>query len=383
MKIAHLCLSNWYVDNFDYQENCLIRQHVLSGHDVLVVASTETISRKQRVEYVAPSSYVGSEGARVTRLPYAKWLPHGLMKKLRIHTDVLDTLKSFAPDVILFHGTCGWELHTVARYAQENDQVKLFVDSHEDKYNSARNFLSRTILHRQYYARVLRAALPNIEKILCYSTESMDFVKTTYGVPGSKLELFPLGGFPIEDSDYINRRQTTRNLYGIDENNVLFVQAGKQTSRKRLVESLKAFSECASDNYRFIVAGSIAPEISVIATKLISCDKRVQYVGWQSPDEIRSLLCAADIYLQPGTQSVTMQNSMCCRCALILDDVPSHRYYVSDNGWLIREDRSLNAIIQQITTISLEQINSLGMMSFEFAKNKLDYRLLAARILSS
>ena len=44
MKIAHICLSCFYIDGFSYQENELVRQNVSDGHDVLVITSTETIN---------------------------------------------------------------------------------------------------------------------------------------------------------------------------------------------------------------------------------------------------------------------------------------------------------------------------------------------------
>ena len=66
MKIAHICLSNFYVDGFGYQENDLVREHVAAGHDVLVLASTETI-RGDRTTHGEPGSYLGGDGAQVIR----------------------------------------------------------------------------------------------------------------------------------------------------------------------------------------------------------------------------------------------------------------------------------------------------------------------------
>ena len=65
MKIAHVCLSNFYIDRVGYQENELVRQHVEDGHDVVVIASTETYAADGTLTYVAPSTYCGGEGAQV------------------------------------------------------------------------------------------------------------------------------------------------------------------------------------------------------------------------------------------------------------------------------------------------------------------------------
>ena len=42
MKILHCCLAAFYIDNYGYQENILPKIHQIHGHEVKIVASTET-----------------------------------------------------------------------------------------------------------------------------------------------------------------------------------------------------------------------------------------------------------------------------------------------------------------------------------------------------
>jgi len=74
MKILHCCLSNFYIDNYNYQENMLVREHVKLGHDVRVLASTETYNSDGLFTYTDAGSYMGSDGALVTRVPYKKYI---------------------------------------------------------------------------------------------------------------------------------------------------------------------------------------------------------------------------------------------------------------------------------------------------------------------
>ena len=379
MRVLHLCLSNWFVDGVGYQENELVRQHLTDGHEVLVVASTETHSDDGKLTYIDPSEYMGDEGAKIIRIPYRRFLPELLMRKLRIHVGLRKILETYAPNVILFHGTCGWELITVANYLEHNPNVNFFVDSHEDQYNSARNWLSRELLHKLYYAPILRFALSKIKKILCYTPDSINFVKTIYGISPEKLELFPLGGRPVTDDEYENRRSITRNKYGIGIDEILLIQSGKQTRRKKIIDSVKALSQIQNRNFRFFIIGTIEKSITEEIFQIIDDDERISYLGWKNLDELTDLLCAADIYLQPGSgiQSVTMQHSLCCRCAVILDDLLSHRYCVSNNGWLIGRDGTLDKIIRDIWRVDLEEMKNA---SFQFAQEHLDYAFLAKRI---
>ena len=376
MKIAHVCLSNWYVDGWSYQENELIRQHVLDGHNVLVLASTEVPNVDGTITYLQPSDYVGSEGAKVKRLPY-RFGPHKLMKKIRAHPSVKYQLEYFQPDAILFHGTCGWEVITVANYAKVHPEVHFYIDSHEDWYNSARSFISREILHKLFYRYCLSRAWPLAKKILCVSIEAIDFVKKMYGVPVEKIEFFPLGGRIPTDLQYYKLRKEGREKYRIATNEILFVQAGKQTIAKKLLETLTAFNATPS-HARLMIAGSLDNAIKTEVLGLIAQNSRITFLGWQSVDEITQLLCAADVYLQPGTQSVTMQNSLCCRCVPILANVPSHRVFIKDNGWLVDNQDELQAAILEACKV---QLGPMSLKSLRVAKKLLDYKALSRRVL--
>lgn len=363
-----------------YQENALVRQHVADGHDVLVVASTETLSRDGEIGYIQPSEYMGSDGARVIRIPYRRFLPHGVMKKFRAYPGVLDILRREQPDVILFHGLCSWELQTVRAYKASNPSVKFYADSHEDFNNSARTFASKQLLHRQYYKRVLHRALDDIEKVLCISVETMDFVHDFYEVPREKIEFYPLGGFVYEDAEYARIRELTREQYEVKDDQVLFVQSGKMdNSLRKVLNSLEAFSRLRDPNARLILAGRLHESVAEEAARMIALDERIRFVGWRAGDELRALLCAADVYLQPGTQSATMQMSICSRCAVILDDVPSHTPYLDGNGWLVGKQLGLDEALA-LAVADRELLRLMSSRSGEIALRLLDYRKLAARL---
>lgn len=379
MKVAHLCLSCFYIDDRGYQENELVREHVVRGHEVLVLASTETHTAEGKLTYVQPKEYLGGEGARVVRLPYLQAIPKKIAPKLRAFSGVYRELEKFKPQVILFHGACAWELLTVARYVEENPGTLFYVDSHEDSNNSARSFVSREILHKIYYGAILRRVLPKVKKILCVTTESMRFVEKMYRIPPDCLEFYPLGGHPVADENYSSYRKIRREQLSIKEGDILMVQSGKQTRRKKLLETLRAFSKVPNSKIFLVVAGSLDKEIEGEALHLISEDERVRFIGWQTPGQLTSLLCAADVYLQPGTQSATMQHSLSCRCAVVLDDVPAHSVYYKSNGWLIKTPSELITVFKEIPASDVEAMKNI---SYSIAREMLDYRVLANRILA-
>lgn len=380
MRIAHVCLSCFYIDGYAYQENELVRRHVQDGHDVTVIASTENYGLDRRLTYVEPSSYMGGDGALVIRVPYSRWLPQKIMRKLRLHPGVFTLLKQIQPDLIVFHGLCGWELNAVAKYKKLNPVTLLYVDSHEDQNNSARGFISRFILHKIYYAAVIKACISYFDKVLCVSLETMDFVSDTYGIPRSKLEFFPLGGRVFDEEEYKRRRISGRERAGVSAEDVLILQSGKMGARKKVLESLQAFVATPGVGLRFVLAGSIEDSLRNDVNMLIASDSRIIYLGWQSSEELTDLLCAADVYVQPGSQSATMQMALCCRCPVILDDVPSHVPYIDGNGWAVRDRNGLADAFKEIAA-NPNKLCSMSKRSFGIASSLLDYRMLAKRLL--
>lgn len=381
MKIAHLCLSNFYADGFSYQENELVACHVAQGHDVVVIASTESVAPDGRLEYLRPTTYFGTDGCRVIRLPYRKWIPSYLARKIRAHPGLLRILGEERPDLIVFHSLCGWELLNASVYARRTHGVRLVADSHEDRYNSGRNFLSKFLLHRFYYKAIVKFALTDIRKVLCLSLEVIDFVIENYGVPREKIEFFPLGARIIDDADYERLRARCRAKFGVSDEQIVFLQTGKFNRAKRLGDSIRAFVELPSPTARFFIAGSLAGPERDELLPLIESDRRIRLLGWCDRDEMTELMCGADVYVQPGSQSASMQLSLGARCAVILDHVPSHAPFLQGNGWFTRDGQGLNLAMKEAVEYP-EETKAKMIRSGEIAKELLDYRRLAERLVT-
>jgi len=380
LKILHCCLSCFYIDDYSYQENILVQEHVKSGHDVLVIASTETFSSKGSLTYTNPSRYMGSDGAMVYRLPYVKILSKKISRKIRAYQGLYDEIKKFKPELIIFHGMCAYSLLTVALYVKNNSNVLLYADSHEDLNNSATTFLSRNILYRFFYVPIIRLAKKHIQKVLYITYETKKFCKEIYSIEEEKLEFFPLGGKIINDIDYLGRRERFRQKYHCKDD-IVFLQTGKFDKKKKLIESLVAFRNTKNKKTKLFIAGILHDEIKKDALSLIATDNRIQFIGWANSEDISNLLCMSDIYLQPGSQSATMQMAITHRCALILDDVPSHRHIFSNNGFLVNTQKELENAIKNISNYGL--IKDMCNNSYEYAKKYLDYAMLADRLVQN
>ena len=174
--------------------------------------------------------------------------------------------------------------------------------------------------------------------------------------------------------------RVARTEYGIADDQVLLVQTGKMGRRKKVLESLDAFTKTEGAHLRFVLAGILDDEVRDDAMKRIEADERISFAGWKTSEQLKDLLCAADVYVQPGTQSATMQMSLCARCPVVLDDVLSHRPFVDGNGWLVRDAVGLESVFAQIRD-QPDLLDRMSDRSYQIAQRLLDYRSLAARIL--
>ena len=76
MKILHTCLACFYIDNYGYQENVLPKMHKKQGHEVEILASTETYLNGNIMSYLEPSKYFNEDSIKVTRIGYVKIINH-------------------------------------------------------------------------------------------------------------------------------------------------------------------------------------------------------------------------------------------------------------------------------------------------------------------
>ncbi|MCI3922714.1 glycosyltransferase family 4 protein [Paenibacillus sp. TRM 82003] len=378
MKILHCCLSCFYVDDFNYQENLLTRQNKIDGHKVKIIASTETFVNS-KLDYIAPSQYVNKDGIEVTRLPYRKYIPHVLAKKIRSYPGVYRRVEEFAPDVILFHGMPAFELLTLVDYKRKNPGVKLYVDSHEDSHNSATNFLSKQLLHKIFYRTIIQRALPYIDKVLCFTYESFDFLRNIYGIPDRLMEYFPLGGTVLEENVRLEKRERIRNELQLKESDILIVHSGKMDKLKRTEELLEAFLKVKHDHLRLILIGSLPEGVKENVTRMIESDFRASYHGWKSGEELIDYLCASDLYLQPGTQSATMQNALCSGSSAAVFPYPSHKYLLNDTVFYIETVQDMIQVLESIAN-NPQILESKRAQTKEIACKVLDYKVLAARL---
>ena len=379
MKIAHLMLFNFYMDDAYYQENILSKQNKADGHDVIIIASTQVHSKDNSITFVEPSTYYSKENIKIFRVPYRFKINNPINEKVRAYKNVYKHLTDFKPDIIFIHGNSGYELKTIAKYKKNNPQVMLYMDCHGDFNNSASNFLSRKILHGLFYRSIFLKNVKYIEKLYYVAPESLPYLKELYKFEDKKkLEYLPLGGYIKSNEKREYFRNKKRDELNISKHDIVFIHAGKLDEKKRSLDLIQAFTKLKQNNIKLLIIGSFAEKIYTQAIDIIKSDSRILFLGWKRGDELQDYLCASDIYVQPFTRTVTVQNAVCCGCViitsrkLIYTELFGKAAKFADTKEELYE--KMNEMIENPKLISLHK-----KMLLEIAKEKLDYRVLANR----
>lgn len=380
MKIAHICLASFYIDDYSYQENLLPLYNKKMGHDVKIIASTEVYIDNKNVGYLSPRQYVNKYNIEVVRLPYISFIPHKIAVKFRAYEDTRVTLEDFAPDVILFHGIQSWDLLTVAQYKRKHPQVKLYVDAHSAYYNSAKTFLSRNMLHKVFYKYCIHKSLDAIDKVFSVGFDITKFIQEIYDVPIEMIEDYPLGGIIPSAVEYVQARERIRNELKISGDQIMLVHTGKMDKLKKTEELLDALHAVQSDKLRLIIIGSLSDEVKHSVIDKIARDSRVQFLGWKDADELMKYLMACDLYCQPGSVSATMQNAICCGAAVMVAPHPDYTHLLEDAPLYADSTCTMEKVFRDTVAENSSLLADKKRLCNLIAHEKLDYKKLAARL---
>ena len=380
MKIVFVALASSFTPGMNYQENMLAAEFIKMGVELTVVSdSFEYVLGK--MNETTPGTYILEDNLKLIRCKYVKIINTYFSKKFRKIKNLISILENEKPDIIYQHGIQMAETKRVVEYVKTHPKVMYIVDSHEDYHNSATNFLSKNILHKLIYKPKIKKALPYIDKYYYISSETKKFLIEMYKIKSDKLSYLPLGGIISDEQTMIFDRNIVRNELGISDENIVFLHSGKMGKDKKTIELLNAFIKSHNSNQRLLIVGSFSADISEEANRLIDSCSDIKFLGWKQGDEIIKIIHASDIYMQPGTQSATMQNAMCGKNLVVLYPYESHKILLGEKCHYIETEKDMEEFIKSVDMLSnfIEFKNE----QFKIAENLLDYKAQCALILNN
>lgn len=309
MKIVHLCLSAFFIDNYSYQENMITKYHVKHGHEVTVIASLFSFDKNGKGYYQKePSTHVEPSGVKVIRLAYKE--PLKINRTLRHYEGFKECLNNEAPEIIFIHNMAFGDTGIVVDYIKKHPSTLLFADNHADYVNSAKNWSSKHILHPiiwRYYAHKLQ---PFLKK--CYGVTPMRcrFLKEMYHIKPELIEFLPMG---VDDEAIPTTRVTVRNAIrtelGIPEDSLVILTGGKIDKLKNTHVLVEALKKMNNKNVHLIICGTLSPEMEYLKSEFES-NANIHYLGWCNADRVMNCMVASDLACFPGTHSTLWEQSV-------------------------------------------------------------------------
>ncbi|HAT4204380.1 glycosyltransferase [Clostridium perfringens] len=320
MKILHICLAAFYIDNFSYQENLLPKYHKKLGYDVSILASLQTFDKNGNASYLENGSkYINEYGIPVTRIEYKKFIKP-ICRKMKIYNSIYENLVKEHPDIIFIHGCQFSNMNDIKKYAIKNKNVIIYVDNHCDFSNSAKNWFSKNILHKVFWKHSAKLIEPYTEKFYGVLPARVEFLKNIYKINENKVELLIMGADDekVKEATDLNLKNKIRNQYGIKEDDFLIVTGGKiDLFKKQTILLMEAVKSINNPKIKLIVFGSIVDELQNKVKSLID-NKLVQYIGWINSEESYKYFASADLVVFPGRHSVFWEQVVALKIPMVV-----------------------------------------------------------------
>lgn len=353
MNILHVCICGQFNENYSYQDNLITKYHSLMGHDVSIIAPVLRFSDTNGYEEeVLPGFQLINNNIKLYRLPYASGINKKIAKKFRIYNDLSKTINQISPDFIFIHGVQFLDVFKVVKYLKQNPNIKVVADNHTDYYNSAKNWLSMTVLHKIIWKACAKKLESRCGKFFGVTPVRCDFLRDVYGIEGRKIDLLPLGADDemLNFSDRMAVRNEVRKKYGIETKHFLIVSGGKIDQTKNVHLLLEAVKGIELENIRVVYFGNLIADIKEAIEKLTDSLKIIN-AGWLGVRDIYKLLIGADLIIFPGTHSVLWEQACATGVPCVFNRINGMEHVNVDGNCILLNGNSINEIRECILKV--------------------------------
>src|SRR4029079_5317309 len=253
MKIVMVC--EFFDEKLEYQDDLLAKYYTARGYDVTIITSTiqsvfdfyaDTYRGKGRKQVQQTAT------AKVIRLP----LRINLLNRFKMYTKLTAYFDEEMPDLIFFHDPIP-NIAEAAEWVKNQRDARQIMDDHADSSNSAKNCLSRRILHGTFRKYFFDKARPQISQILSVWPAGFQLLHDLYKIPYAQMELSPLGA-DIDYSREVRARgegAALRSELGIKPDDLVIFTGGKLDRPKKTEDLLGAVLELNDPRIHVLLIG--------------------------------------------------------------------------------------------------------------------------------
>lgn len=384
MKILHVNLAAFYIDNYAYQENLLPKYHKKMGYEVEILASLDSFNTKgEKVVLKNQETYFNEEGIKVIRIPYK--FDSIIGKKLKVFPSIKGILKESDPDFIFIHGCQFYNVKDITDFCK-NRKIRVFVDNHADFSNSARNWSSKNVLHKLFWRRSAKILNSVTETFFGVLPARVDFLRNMYGLPSKKCKLLIMGGDDdfIDKYDYAEARKKIVEKFPVELDDFLIITAGKIDEAKietfNLIEAVKRID---NPKIKLIIFGTVTSDLEQRFYSEID-GETIIYGGWMENRDSYINFKGSDLAVFPGRHSVYWEQVASVGKPLIVKEWPGTKHVnINGNVWFLTENtvQELENLVDKL--YNEPKLYNRMLLNAEIAADEFRYSSIAYKSLNS
>lgn len=387
MIIAHICVSNFYVENMAYQENILPRMHKLDGHTPVIITTPYCFDAKGNKFEREIGKYINDNGIEVIVLPYdSKNLDFS--RKYRKVSGLYETLVDIKPDIIFSHGTTYASNVDVIKYKKENPDVKVYGDHHGDYYNCGMVGVSKikALRHRYVYrytwGRMARKYVKISERVWGVTPWRKQFLEDVFMLSPKKTGLLVMGG--EDDKIHTEKREEFRKIlfekYSINDDDFLIVTGGKIDKAKNFHLLAKAVTQMKQGKIHLVVFGSETDDVKPLFDEFRNCPN-IHLIGWIDSSKAYDWFVASDLGVFPGTHSVLWEQAVACGLPCIFCSWDGMHHVDLDGNCLFVDNGNYEQLKDTVVKVYEDKAlyNKMKKISAEKGMQEFSYRAIARR----
>lgn len=310
MRIVHICLANFYIENMEYQENVLPRKHQEMGHEVFIITSRYTFNSFGEKSYRDVGDYITMDGVKVTILAYYPVLTY-IMRVLRVYSGLYYKLNELHPDIIFIHGAQAYSMFSIIRYKKKFLNVKIFADQHGDYYNMPIDTFTKKILNKYIFGLPVKCISKYVDKFWGVTPWRVQYLHEVYKIPKEKIDLLVMGGdkSKIDFENITCIKKKYREKIGIKQNDFLVITGGKIDKAKNIHLLVQAVEEITNERLKLVVFGDIKADVNEFFKNRHLHDN-IKLIGWIESSQAYNWFLASDLAVFPGTHSVLWEQAI-------------------------------------------------------------------------
>jgi glycosyltransferase involved in cell wall biosynthesis len=377
MKIVHL--SEFYLDNWKYQENLLPAYQAKLGHEVTLLASENYPLYLKNKPYLGEKKYIHND------IKIVRYVLKSHLMTFNLY-GIKELILNEKPDLLFIHGIHFLKSRSIRELLSGNYKFKISMDSHADYFSSG--FYSSSKIkkikaiatYKLVYKKLINNYLNRLYRFFCVSPASEIFAHEVLSIPVNKIYSLPLGvvldDIPFDQKSSI--RKEIRLEYKIPFGAVVVVTAGKQDREKRSIFLAQVFNLLQNREAYLLIVGSIEDDIREGLSLEVEKNHKIILPGWKEPHEMIKIMLAADIAVFPGSQSVLWQHALGCGLPAIFKYWSGVEYLSIGNALFLKTMQE-QELLEHISYLidNKEAREKMGRLAREHCINKFNYEVIA------